>query len=154
MGKAGEQAEILRALGGWLDEAGVSAEGRVDIAVWEGSLSLIIQEPGEQHRQGPMTMKISALRAGATARRNSAEPPGTGGYTERLRTIGQMLDREGVELERLTALPGRYRMLGRLNSYSLAHWVTAEELGELSEQCRRHRGERAVPGRDRLAESA
>src|SRR5881296_3005892 len=96
MPNAGEQADVLRALGGFLDQQGAT---EIEIVNKEAFLAVSWKQrtPGAGQR-AYQEHELEALRAQARELRKGTAGNPLGALAEMLRTLGQELDRKQVEV--------------------------------------------------------
>jgi hypothetical protein len=99
MPRIDDYADLLRALGRFLDEQEATSFEMINHL---GFLALSWDRPTSQgYRQAYQEHQLEALRVEARTLRTSAGGP-AGSLVELLRTLGQELEREGVELAGIT----------------------------------------------------
>ena len=138
--RPGEYADVLRALGQTLD----SLTGRnIEINERETSLAVSWLNPrGETVQRVYDDRDVNALRSVARDIRAGPGAWSPGANAERLRTIGQSLDRQGIVLERIAQLAEGFRVTGMAGGHFMSQWYTLEVLRSTSEE---RRGERNAP---------
>jgi hypothetical protein len=135
----GEQADVLRALGRFLDDAHAGP-----VTVTNHAVSVTAswsREDGAAYR----TYDPGLLRAEARAMRRGA--PGGHGSSPRpelLRTLGQELDRGGIRLIQLEEQSDGFFVLGSADGQPVDRRYPTSELAELSALRRTLRG-RSIP---------
>ncbi len=150
MTRVGEQADLLRALGRFLDEQKASG---IDIKTHEVFLAVTWEkgEPGSQHK-AYQEHDLEALRAHARAlRRTSARGVSDGSYAELLRTLGQQLDEEGTEMNAIYEESDGFRVSGVGRGLYRTGLCFTSELIEWSVERRAARG--TGPQEDDLADN-
>ncbi len=116
MPRIGEQADVLRALGWWLDS---QAAIGVQITNYDTFLSVTWEPatPGERDGEGQPAYQehhLGALRLQARRLRQGSAEGGSPGdsLAELLRTLGQELDQAGIELGGIVQEPAGFRVSG------------------------------------------
>ena len=110
MPNAGEQADVLRALGLYLDQQGAS---EIEIVNRDAFLAVSWKQRGagagqrayQEHELETLRQQAHELRKGATG-----NP--VGALAEMLRTLGQELDGKQVEVTTITREAGGFRVSG------------------------------------------
>jgi hypothetical protein len=113
MPKIGEQGDVLRAIGRFLDEEGAS---NVEVRAHEAFLAIMwaSDRPGGEQRSY-QEHELDALRAQARFLRRGGGGSGVaadGSFAELLRTLGQELDEVGMELTALVQETDGFRVSG------------------------------------------
>jgi CRP-like cAMP-binding protein len=143
--RAGEQADILRALGQSLDDLG--ADAGIEIKGHESFVSVSWLSEGPWGAQRSYQEQgLESLRTRARAlRKGSTDGTPSGALAEIFRTIGQELDDEGIEVTGIFQEEGGFRVSGiRSGIYQTSLWYLSD-IHELSEQ---RRATRANPRAD------
>jgi hypothetical protein len=138
MPNVGEQADILRALGRFLDDNGAS---NVHILGRELVLSVSWDKvaPGAEHRSY-QDHELDSLRDQARALRTGGGGSTEGSLAEVLRTLGQELDHDGFEANGVIQEPDGWRVSGVANGRYATALYTTDELLERSAERRAQRG--------------
>jgi hypothetical protein len=136
--RLGENADILRALGRFLDDQGATT---FDIVNHDAFLAVSWDraEPGPQQR-AYQEHQLRDLRAEARSLRRDAEAP-VGSLVELLRTVGQELDSETVELTSITRDATAFRVSGVLNGRLFQAHYRTKDLVALAAARRAGRGQ-------------
>ena len=110
MPATGEQADVLRALGRFLDEQGAS---EIEIVNREAFLAVSWKQrtPGEGQR-AYQEHELEALREQAREMRKGSTGNPLGALAEMLRTLGQDLDQKQVEVTTITQEAEGFRVSG------------------------------------------
>ena len=138
--RPGEYADILRALGQTLDTLTARS---IEINEHETSLAVSWKnQRGETLQRAYEDNDVNALRIVARDIRAGAGEWAAGVNAERLRTIGQSLDRQGIALERIAELTDGFRVTGMARGQFMSQWYALEVLRSTSEE---RRGERNAP---------
>jgi hypothetical protein len=143
MPKVGEQADIFRALGRFLDDQG--AQG-IEIR----ALEVVIQvswskdAPGSEHI-AVQEHDLESLREQARTMRQSDSTDGgaggsTGSLAEVMRTLGQELDEAGLEANGIVQEPDGFRVSGVAGGRYASDFYPTSELLERSAERRELRG--------------
>ena len=138
MVQVGEQADVLRALGQFLDEQ--HAKG-IEIKSHEVFLSVSWGSQADAGHRAYQEHDLEALRAQARAmRRGIGGNTESGSLTELLRTVGQQLDRDHIEMNAIFQESEGFRVSGiRQGRYRTGLCFTSELL-EMSAELRTTRG--------------
>jgi hypothetical protein len=139
----GEQSEILRALGRWLDEQ--NAKG-FQITNYDTFVSVTWDEPahGAVHR-AYQEHELTHLRAQARVLRQGGVGSPKGTLAELLRTLGQELDAERLEPSGIVQEPGGFRVSGAAGGVYYSRLYETTELQEASARRRWSRGRYTGP---------
>jgi hypothetical protein len=152
----GDQADVLRALGRWLDDQGASGvqitEYDVFLSVtWDNADAIAATHRAYQEHE------LDSLRAEARRMRqtDSSGPNGVPGdipgpipndsLAELLRTLGQELDLAGVAAGGIVQEPGGFRVSGVAEGNYFSRLFTTDELLELSANGQALRGTWVAP---------
>jgi len=139
MVRVGEQADVLRALGQFLDEQGASG---IEIKSHEVFLAITWGSRADAGHRAYQEHDLEALRAQARAMRRGGGGASTdsGSLTELMRTLGQQLDRDQIEMNSIYQEPDGFRVSGiRQGRYRTGLCYTSELL-ETSAERRTARG--------------
>jgi hypothetical protein len=133
MANTGEQADVLRALGRFLDKQGATA---VEIKNHEVFLAVSWSDASSSERRAYQERDLESLRDEARAmRKGVAGGTPAGSMGELLRTLGQDLDRDEVEVVGIVQEPDGFRVSGtRDGHYYNRMFLTAELLKESAER--------------------
>ena len=139
MPAVGELADVLRALGRYLDDlhaTGVSIENH------DSYLTVSWQTfTGEAEQRHFEDLRLDSLREEAKAmRRGHVRAPG-GSLAEMLRTLGQELDRAQVDMASIVEERGSYRVSGQAGGRYFREVYYPDQLMALSFQRRAARSE-------------
>jgi len=147
----GEQSEVLRALGRWLDEQG--AQG-VRITNYDTFLSVTWdQAMGEATHRAYHENEIAHLRAEARMLRRGAVGAPKGTLAELLRTLGQELDEAGLQADGIVEEDGGFRVSGSSNGMYFSQFFESALLQQSSARRRWSRGRYTGPAAsDRVLE--
>jgi len=131
----GEQADILRALGRFLDEKGadrfqIMNHGAFLSVSWDKGDSAEAQQSYQEHELDKLRAQARALRQGF-----GAGSPG-GSLAELLRTLGQELDIEQVDLSSVIQTEHGFAVSGTQESKYFQQTFTSDGLVEMSAQRR------------------
>jgi hypothetical protein len=130
----GTQADVLRAVGRLVDDRRV---GPVSISTDEAFLTVSWPRGDEAAYQ---EFDPGLLRAQARAMRQGAGGPAGSPRSELLRTLGQELDRGGIELIQVAERPDGFFVWGTAHGRSVERVYSTGELAELSARRRALRG--------------
>jgi hypothetical protein len=143
---AGSKADVLRALGRWLDDqcaegVQISFEGTYLRVTWDNSTSSDTNRVYHEHELDKLRAQARMLQRGALA-----NPFGE--LAELLRTLGQELDAAGIEPSAIVQDSLGFRVTGVANGTYYSEHYASSELREASEQRRAQRGGAAGPQMD------
>jgi hypothetical protein len=141
----GDQADVLRALGCWLDEQDAR---EVQIGSQDHFLAVSWSSAdASDHHRSCYEHELSTLRLEARRLRQEDRGPGSppGTLAELLRTLGQELDQVGLALDAIVQEPRGFRVSG------VAAGSYYSELYETETLCQRGAERRAQRGRADLA---
>jgi hypothetical protein len=138
----GELADVLRVIGRYLDDQGgrdprIRYDRDVEVS-WRS-------ESGDQERAST-DFDINKLREQAPLMRRPVPLPRKGDREELLRTLGQELDIQGIEVIEISETGGSFRVHGRFAGQTVHRFYSEKELRKLSEERRALR--RVVPAED------
>ncbi len=139
----GEQADVLRAVGRLLDDQQAS---HVEIENHEAFLTISWERyNGVAQQQYLQEVELESLRARARAMRQASNRGLDGSFAELLRTLGQELDRQGVEVSTIVEDREGFKVTGLLQGRYYRDTFRRGQLVTLSGQRRTRRG-RGRPG--------
>jgi hypothetical protein len=135
----GGQADILRALGQWLDDQG--ADG-IEIATYDEFVSVTWRESkSPESRHAYHEHELASLRAQAHMMRQEAHGIPSGSLAEQLRTLGQELDQDRVVVSGIVQEPTGFRVFGKMDGAYYTQLYLTEELSEAAARYRVVRGQ-------------
>jgi hypothetical protein len=130
MAKEGGQADVLRALGRYLDEQGATG---IEIKNHEMFLAVSWAEAGSAGRRAYQEKDLAELREQARAmRKGIAGGTPTGSLGEMLRTLGQDLDEDDVEVAGIVQEDDGFRVSGSMPGRYYNRLFSTSELMEKS----------------------
>src|SRR5438552_1754201 len=113
MPNAGEQADVLRALGRFLDTQGAT---QIEIVNKEAFLAVSWEQRARGGGQRAyQEHELEALREQAHEMRKGGVGNPVGSLAELLRTLGQQLDNDKIEMNSITQESGGFRVSGVQN---------------------------------------
>jgi hypothetical protein len=147
----GDQADVLRALGRWLDDQGATG---VQITDYDVFLSVTWANPDASaatHR-AYQEHELATLRAEARRLRQAEPSVPSGPLAELMRTLGQELDLAELAASGIVQEPEGFRVSGVAEGNYFSRLYLTSELLELSAQGQALRGTRGEPAPDHFAQ--
>jgi hypothetical protein len=149
----GDQADVLRAVGWWLDEQEASGIQITNYGAylgvsWESARAGAHQRAYQEYELRTLQLQARRLRQGAPAASGSSHASGE--LAELLRTLGGELDQAKVELARIVQEPSGFRVTGMAGSAPYHELYATDILQTRSAQRRAARGTGGATAADRL----
>jgi hypothetical protein len=144
MPNVGEQADIFRALGRFLDDQGAK---RIQIQAREVVLQVTFAKTGPQEHIAVAEHDLDSLREQAKAMRQGSGGSPAGSLAEIMRTLGQELDEGGIEANGITQEDDGFRVSGVSGGRYTTEFFSNEDLASRSTERREMRGAAPAPTR-------
>jgi hypothetical protein len=142
---ASGQADVLRALGRYLDEQGATG---VEIVNRETYLAVSWDQraaQGEAQQRSYVEQELEELRAQAREMRQGGAGNPAGSLAELLRTLGQELDTEDIDVNMIVQEADGFRVTGIAGGSYFRQLFETSELLAAAERRRVERGQAGAP---------
>jgi hypothetical protein len=148
----GDQADVLRALGCWLDEqeareVQISNQGPFLAVSWQAARQGGHHRTCQEHELTALRLAARQLRQGHHGNSSGAQggQRGSGPLAELLRTLGQELDQSGLKLDEIVQESDAFRVSGTVAD---AHFSERYETATLLRMSAQRRARRAAGGEE------